>query len=166
MASIQAELVTRDADAAAVAVQALGVTGPLRGSRVGNRFVFARVPLGRYHVYLEQAPHVSEAVELTSDGQVGQVRLLVPAVAEISGRVVDQKGLPVPDSWVRATSPRAVADAPLLPALTGSEGEFVIRGRLAGLYALRVESTHGQAELANVGAGARNLLLRLGATND
>jgi hypothetical protein len=164
-ARIQVELIAREADSTAVTVLALGTLAtPLRGTRAGNRVAFERLPLGRYHVYLEQAPNVGQLVELTVDGQVGQVRLEVPAVAEISGRVVDQHDVPVPDTWVRATtSPSAVADAPLLPALTGSDGEFVIRGRLAGLYALRVEGARGQAELAAVGAGASDLVLRLGS---
>ena len=162
LAAIELTLLGKAPATTALTALAIGRTGPPVRGRSGERLVFEDLPLDEYQVYLEQAPNACVSVQLTRAGELAQVQLEVPAVAEIAGRVLDGRDLPVPDAWVRASTPAAVADPLLSPVLTDAEGEFVIRGRLAGLYTLQVESESGTGVLTGV-SPSRGNVVRLGA---
>jgi hypothetical protein len=158
-ASIQARIVAHDPEGARLTVLAIGTTGTaLHGKREDDRVVFEPLPLDVYQVYLERAPNVRQRVTLSQPGRAYEVQLEAPPVGDLSGQVIDAEGLPVPDAWVRASTPTAVADAPLMPALTDAQGEFVIRGRLAGPYVLMVESAIGKAQVGPVAANSRSMV--------
>jgi hypothetical protein len=130
----------------------------------GTDFVFAGMPLGKHEVYADLPSHVSEVV-LDRDGQIALLTLQVPSSAAIRGRVLDGKGAPVVDAWVRASPANPFASDPDYardrPGLTDDAGEFVLQGLAPGSYDLRVESSVGRTHARGVQAGSGSVALRV-----
>jgi hypothetical protein len=142
-------------------------TGLLRGSAQEGRFVFDDVKLGSYRVYLGSAANSTTEARLEHDAQVLEVELGVPKPCSISGSVVDEAGVPVPDAWVRASSDDDFTHARAgsgSPALSDTAGAFTISGLFEGDYRLNVSSGYSETSLGGVrciaghAAGARLVL--------
>jgi hypothetical protein len=126
--------------------------------------VFDGVELGEYDVYVEEFPKVSQKALLQSPGQSIVVRLEVPPVTTISGRVVDHAGSPVPEAWIRATTIEVPFGDFLpvgSPVLTDSDGNFTLNELFTGAYRIAATSSAGGAQLSPVAAGARDVLLQM-----
>jgi hypothetical protein len=134
---------------------------PLEATPRLNGFVFERVPLGRYEVYVEVPTSGSLAqVELEHDGEVIALELSAPPSLSIEGRVVDESGAPFVDAWV-SVSPTDVlarsATAEYPPALAGELGQFIVEGLSPGSYDLRIWNGSYEGELRGVEAGASRI---------
>jgi hypothetical protein len=112
-------------------VSAFGPSGEARAVSAGlGSYELRGVPEGTYEVVVSDARIrlVSQAVEV-HDGASTDVRIALPQrSATLRGRVVDDRGEPVADAWVRAATTR---DSPSTPdpgavALSMSDGGFVI----------------------------------------
>jgi hypothetical protein len=133
---------------------------PIRGRQQGESFTFEGLELGEYSAYVEQSPVTRQRISLDRDGQVVEVQLIAPRLTAIAGHVTDGQGQPVPDAWVRATN-GIVVDRP--PALTDSDGAFIVSGVFAGKYTLIAESALGAARLDYIDGDTRNVVLRIAA---
>jgi hypothetical protein len=130
-----------------------------------DTFRFERLPLGRYDVYIDLPGMRSGAgtsAELTHDGHVAEVELTAPPAESIMGHVLDERGGPVIDAWVRA----AAADLGGVPqpkraALTDDEGAFTLSGLAPGAYELSANTATGTARSERVASGSSNVALRL-----
>jgi hypothetical protein len=140
---------------------------PLVARPEAEVFVFERIPLGTYQLYLgSSAAHNSTAVSLTRDAQIERVTLAAPALGSIAGRIIDSQGAPVVDAWVRATvgDPLLSGDyAAGAPALTDDAGEFTVSSLPEGRYDLWVSSTSGDTSRTGVESGADDIVIRLDA---
>jgi hypothetical protein len=129
-----------------------------------EQFVFPDIALGRYRVSLGSLESNGVTAALDRDGQVLNVELPAPSPRRIAGRVVDERGVPLPDAWVRASSETdfmMLQDSVGEPALTDEAGAFVLSGLVDGAYRLNATSPRGEATLPNVAAGSHDVLLRV-----
>jgi hypothetical protein len=145
-----------------------GLGGARKGVLMGEEFVFDAVPLGRHEIYVDSPskdPGASAEARLDRDGEVVRLALTAPALASISGRVVDEQGMPMPDAWVRASPADPFAVDPDYgsdrPALSDATGAFTVTGLAPGSYALRARHASGEGLRAAVETGAANVVLRL-----
>lgn len=139
---------------------------PIQARRVGDEFVFERLPLASYEVYVEQpsAGGGPTKVELTEAGQVVSLELRAPPRAAITGVVVDEAGTPLGDQWIaaRAADPLALSPRESDPqALSDVDGAFSVVAVSGGVYDLFIESNTGRAEVYGVTAGASDVVLRV-----
>jgi protocatechuate 3,4-dioxygenase beta subunit len=131
----------------------------------GAEFVLERLPLGAYELYVERPTPdpVPTRVALEFDAQVLSVRLSPPAHSAISGRVLDEHGVPLVDAWVWAspseTSAALAVRTP--PALTDEAGGFWLPGLASGAYDLHVRHGAVLGELTGVNAGASGIAVRV-----
>jgi carboxypeptidase family protein len=133
--------------------------GPgVRGQRRGSCFVFENLQLGEYEVYVDGATETRQRVLLSSDKQLVEVSLKLPAYTQISGRVLDEANQPMPDVWVRATNTDALTqEAPGTPVLSDADGAFSIPNLLPGRYAVDADGRDGRGQLDGVRAGAEGV---------
>jgi len=134
----------------------------LGGIQRGGGASFEEIPLGEYCVSIGDAP--CSLARLARDGELVEVSLTAPGLASIVGRVVDERGQALPDAWVQASRAQSVTPVPgirLEPVLSDDRGGFVIPRLGPGKYDLEVTSANGEVELADVPAGARNVLVRV-----
>jgi protocatechuate 3,4-dioxygenase beta subunit len=116
--------------------------GAMLARRDGERFELRGLPLGAYHVHVgssECQGALGAEVTLEHEGQVAEVSLSRPRAATVRGRLVDTRGMPVGDAWVRASDTHPawallVESAPAV--LTDGEGAFTLAGLLPGHYEL------------------------------
>ncbi len=125
-----------------------------RGSASGQ-VSFENLPLGSYVVYVgadgEHDAH-ARVVQLKQQAQIVDVVLSAPLTSELAGRVLDARGEPVLDAWVRASSRRSAIELPAV--LTDSEGRFSVPDVIVGArYDLDVDSSEGPGRLMNVEPG-------------
>jgi hypothetical protein len=110
--------------------------------RDGRDFLFERLALGRYEVHLGPSPCGSATaadVTLESDGQLADVSLQLPRLARVHGRLVDTRGVPVPDAWVSIADPHpawGLLSETTPPVVTDAEGQFSLSGLVPGRYEL------------------------------
>lgn len=132
------------------------------GQRQGELTVFERLSLGHYDVYLDQSPETRAPVTLERDGQVTRVQLQAPRRTQLSGRVLDGRGLPLPDAWVKAI-PREgrLNEGAIVPVLSDSDGAFTLSGLYPTRYDVSVESPVGQATASDVIGGTHGLVLKV-----
>lgn len=122
-----------------------------RGRRRDSVFVFEGLLAGEYRVYVNDVEQ-AERARITRDGEVVEMRLRASPPAWITGRVLSDDGVPVPDAWVSATRSDAAVAALMAapPTLTDQNGAFSLAGVPGALYALRVASPSGDARLERV----------------
>jgi protocatechuate 3,4-dioxygenase beta subunit len=123
------------------------------------------LPLGDYFVYFgptSKLPDEARRVRLVANGQVAHVELDAPPLLSISGAVLDEQGVPVPDLWIHAESADIEGGGlPLgVPALTSAQGEFAIDQLLPGEYHLATSERRARLTVKAVLAGARNVVVR------
>jgi len=129
--------------------------------RRGDVFVFAPLALGSYEVTRESGPADEvQHVQLTREGQIAELSLSFAAPHTLSGRVIDDLGVGVPDAWVRASGVSAYARSGV-PVLTDARGDFAVKGLAPGKYRLEASSGHGQGELEEIASDSRGALVRL-----
>jgi hypothetical protein len=124
-----------------------------RGRRHGSTFVFEALPVGEYRVYVNDYVEQAQSATISRDGELVEVPLPSAAPGWISGQVLSDQGLAVPDAWVsamRAGSPLAPA---LAPVLTDETGAFQLPAVPGAPYTLTVASPSGDARLEEVKAG-------------
>ncbi|MEO8181065.1 MAG: carboxypeptidase-like regulatory domain-containing protein [Deltaproteobacteria bacterium] len=134
----------------------------LAGVLSGGVSSFENIPLGEYCVFVGDS--ACSPARLASDGELVDLSLAAPDVASIAGRVVDDRGQAVPDAWVHASMAQSVTPVPsisLEPVLSDDTGGFFIPRLVPGKYDLEITSPNGEVELADVPAGARNVLVRV-----
>jgi hypothetical protein len=112
---------------------------PIEAKRDDRGFVFERLPLARYEVYIDQpsAGGAAQIVDLEHEGQVVTLDLPAPRAAVITGFVVDDGGSPLPDSWVNASpsDPLAQNDLTNEPeVLTDERGAFGLHVVAGGTF--------------------------------
>jgi hypothetical protein len=147
---------------------ASGDSNPLVAGRpVGDSFVFEHLLLGTYRVFLG-SPSNAEApppqVKLERDGEIAELEIAAPSLTTISGRVVDERGEPVVDAWVRVSIAESVAQRPTTvghPVLTNDEGQFAVERLVAGRYDISVSSSVGDNLVSDVQGGDQQVLVRL-----
>ncbi len=130
----------------------------------GEVFVIEDVQLDRYLVHLGSSSMEGQEAHVERDGQVVQIVLPVPETCSVSGRVVDEQEMPVPDAWVRASSRddfRGLQSRVGGTVLTDLDGSFVLSGLLDGRYELSATSQRGEAELTQVSGCSRDVPLRI-----
>jgi protocatechuate 3,4-dioxygenase beta subunit len=138
----------------------------VRGRETRDGFAFERLPLDEYRLFLGPVGGQAESqtVVLESDGQVARVVLPAPALTQLAGQVMDERGEPVPDAWVRVSVAESVSEQARsvgAPVLTDQQGMFSIDGLAPGRYDLKATSSLGEAALLDVQGGDSNVLLRL-----
>jgi len=145
-----------------------GLGGAHQATREGDEFVFASVPLGVHEVYVDAPSHdgASNAeARLERDGEVVRLELSAPALASISGHVLDPQGAPLPDVSVRALAADAFAgDAEPhaeRPTLTDTSGAFTLVGLPPGSYVVHARHSSGEGVGPTVDAGQTNVVVRL-----
>jgi len=131
--------------------------------RRGQGLELSGLPLGTYSLYLA-APDLGEepvaTVALTRDAELAEVRVDRPKASSLSGRVVDEREIPVPDAWVTAEDDwNPAASTPAV--LSGEQGQFVIPGVWPGRFSVKATSPFGVASSHGVKSGASEVLLRL-----
>lgn len=135
-------------------------------ARQGSEFVFERLKLDRYLVFVETADEGAEAsavpVTLEREGQVVSVELAVPPTHSISGHVLDERGVPVVDAWVLGSpaNPTSLLDRSG-PVLTDDRGAFTITGLLPGRYELHATSSWGKGFEPDIESGAEAIVVRV-----
>lgn len=139
---------------------------PVYGQPDADSSVLAGLALGEYVVSLGDATDASSSarVLLERDGEVRELTLVPPRGAPISGHVVDERGEPIVDAWVRVAA--SVPDTllglqPVAPVLTDDRGAFVLPELLPGSYRLTASNEMGEAALDGASPGATALELRL-----
>lgn len=128
---------------------------------VGAEFVFERLPLGSYTVFIgsEDDRPASARVQLGTDGELARVVLSLPKLEAIQGVVVDSRGQPLVDAWVSASHSDALlgvyADAPRR-VLTGDDGQFALEELPPGSYDLQIEAGSMEYWATGVQTGTRD----------
>jgi hypothetical protein len=143
---------------------------PVSAEHTRDEFVFERLPLGKYRVFVGANPESgsgsSAQVALEQPGATATLTLSVPALMEISGTVLDAHGAPLVDAWVHASSAAPVlglfADSPR-QALSDDSGRFSLPGLLPGAYDLLATSAASEQRISHVQAGTRDVVFRLPA---
>jgi hypothetical protein len=127
-----------------------------RANRLGKEFIFRELPLGEYEVYVGDTVNQTRHVVLESAGDDLRVDLEVPVRIPISGRVVDERGEPVPQAWV--THFRSEAQMSEIvssgPELTDDDGTFTFEGFPNTDYTVVVVSPLGEAYNERIRAGS------------
>jgi carboxypeptidase family protein len=154
-------------DSASLSVFARGASGHAVESMpsAGDGFVFERMPLGRYEVYVNLPPAHGQPVValLQHHGQLVELELAPPLALSIQGRALDESGTPWLDAWVTMLPSDDLARTPTAvetPTLTDARGEFTLTGLAPGRYDLQVQGTSGMGVLQGVSAGSSNVVLR------
>jgi hypothetical protein len=130
------------------------------GRRSGpGELMFEALEVGSYELAVGGAAAVrpGKNVLIARDGEQLQVTLQAPAAGELRGRVVDERGLPVPDAWVRAERSSALGpDTDLAPLMTmaGADGTFVLRGVAREDHDVRASGALGEGTARGVRPGA------------
>lgn len=137
---------------------------PVQAVRESDEFVFDNLELGSYRVYVGigiEEPAKARRVELTQAGQVVDVSLDLPAPLAISGRVLDARRQPVPDTWVHATTAEPMrAEVWDDAVLTDELGAFTVADLSPGHYELRATHSSGEGS-AQTEAGAQGVVVLL-----
>jgi len=131
--------------------------------RRGPALELPGLPLGMYSLYLappDLGGQAAATVALTRDSEVAEVRVTLPKASSLSGRVVDERDMPVPDAWVTAKDD-ANPGAATPPVLSGDQGQFVIPGVWPGRFSVEATSPFGVASSHGLESGASEVLLRL-----
>ncbi|HEU4577646.1 MAG TPA: carboxypeptidase-like regulatory domain-containing protein [Polyangiaceae bacterium] len=164
-ASIRVTTVASGDPPAALAVIARGPRGFSQARRDGETFMFDRLELGAYAVFIGQSrdvPKDARRIELSRDGQVEEVSLALPEARSIAGFVVDGDLAPVSDARVRVSGTDfSLGDEVQTMVLTDQQGAFSIPALLPGRYDLEASNEFGEAVAAAVLAGAQGLRIRL-----
>lgn len=153
--------------ARAARVFARGPTAfPIEARRDEQGYLFERLPLARYEVYVDQprARGAARVVELEQDGHLLTLELPAPQAEVIAGSVVDENGTPLIDSWVSASPSDPLAQSGLTSepeVLTDERGAFRLDAVGGGVYDLRAKSALGIGELRGVVAGSSEVVLRI-----
>lgn len=110
-------------------------------------------------------PVASFPIELFPARRRERVTLVARAGGQVSGRVMDQDGMPLPGTLVRAAPPHVPHNL-AAAVLTGDEGRFRFAECPAGL--IRVALDEGQERLVAVRAGEEttNIEFTVGSVND
>jgi hypothetical protein len=135
----------------------------LLGNLQGDTVVFDPVPLGTYRVSIDaERPGAIEQVEIARDGQVAELSLALGAPHRLQGRVVDEAGYGVPETWVYASAEPAFGIAsPTQPALSDEDGWFTLKGLREGRYALDAQGAWGEGRLPDVASNSDDLVIRI-----
>lgn len=144
---------------------------PIEAERRGDAFHFDGLLLGSYSVSLVASPATRRDVVLERDGQRVELTLPWPATRSISGVVLDERGSPAVEVWVRAASEGSAAPFVMLsdvgvPGLTDSAGRFTVEGLFEGRYHLRVEGPQGQGSAQSVPSGTSDALIQIEAAGE
>jgi len=139
-----------------------------------GRFLAEDVPAGDVMLRVEADGHAVETVRrkgVEPGSSVEDLVIRVKPALEISGKVLDEKGEPMPRAWVRARQVVAADGEPsdqLLGARVEEDGTFVIRNLAAGTYSLEVqvwargdETRYEPLTRPGVAAGTKDVLLSL-----
>jgi hypothetical protein len=130
--------------------------------RDGAALVFRDLELGHYDISFGAGERSAEA-RIGRDGELVELWLELPPRKVLEGHVVDERGEPLPDVWVRAhpaDTPAGVADA--TPAvLSDASGEFWLEAFVAGDLTITAAGIGGSGRLGPVRAGDRGLMVRL-----
>lgn len=94
-------------------------------SGADGRFAFGRLDDGFYILAAYEGEWMATDFAPASDGRKVDVVLVLKAAAEISGRVLDAAGEPVPGAMVHAL--RSKQPTPIPPVSTGADGAFHLR---------------------------------------
>jgi carboxypeptidase family protein len=146
--------------ASGVFARRAGYPAVLGTEAAGGQVSFENVPLGSYVVYVgaggEHEPH-ARTLRLDQAGQVVEVALSAPPTTELVGSVLDARGEPLVDAWVRASGSGSGNELPAV--LTDAEGRFAISDVLASArYDVKVDSNDGSTLRSGVTPGAPLLL--------
>jgi hypothetical protein len=138
------------------------------GTPRGGGYVFENLALGRYRVGVGRAldelgPSAAD-VELSRPGQIIDIELAAPETKIIAGSVVDGKGVPVPDSWVRASlmdksTPFSFGGTDAV--LSNADGTFELPPLSRGRYVVTAQHQLGEGRALEVEAGRRDLVVVL-----
>ncbi|MFF5292791.1 S8 family serine peptidase [Paractinoplanes globisporus] len=126
------------ADGAPVPAADVTISGPFSrsiGTDKDGRFT-TNLPVGDYRLSTKVFGYLTATADVTITlGQDTSVKLPLTAAAkhDISGRVVDDKKLPVPNADV------SIMDTPLKPVRTDANGAFTVTGVPEGSYKLAVK---------------------------
>jgi hypothetical protein len=135
-----------------------------RAEADGEEFVFRRLALGSYRIFIGPDAAAGASARLEHAEQVVAVTLEVPPQRVIAGQVYGADGQPALDAWVRAqiADPlvAAAANAPA-SAVTDDAGRFELRELQAGTYDLEASSGEGSGSARSVVAGTTQLMIRL-----
>ncbi|HVW27917.1 MAG TPA: carboxypeptidase regulatory-like domain-containing protein [Polyangiaceae bacterium] len=148
----------RGAPLDSVAVTAKDAHGRINNSRAlgGGRWLVGELPPGEYHVYAGQSAPPDAPIVQVSSGSHSVVDLVAArSNMEIQGRVVDERGTPIPDVSVRLkTLGEGIPDQGTV-AVTDGDGKFRVGGLANHVYALRFwHPVAGTKELFGVAAGS------------
>lgn len=149
-----------------IVLAARGSEGPVLSQSASDGFTFKHLKLGRYRVYAEQAPTAAREVMLSHDGELVEIALELPPLTTISGEVVDARGTPRPDAWVRATmsgSEFAAFSRTGAAVLSDAQGRFTIEGVLPRPHDLVATSEDGHGETRAVAPGAQHARVQVEA---
>jgi hypothetical protein len=134
------------APGAAVAVFACSQRGEaVLAQRDGEHFLLEGLALGRYGVHAGSSDCTNARetpVTLERDAEVAEVSLTLPRAARVRGRLVDARGAPVADAWVRASDPHpawALLAESTPAVMTDAQGDFDLSGLMPGRYELRAQ---------------------------
>jgi hypothetical protein len=162
LATIQASVSSHPSQKVARGVFARRAGYPaVLGTEAGSgQVLFEDVPLGSYVIYVgaggEHEPH-AQALQLEQAGQIVEVALSAPFTTELVGTVLDARGEPLLDAWVRASGSGSFSELPAV--LTDAEGRFSISDVIASArYDVHVDSGDGSVELSGVAPGGPLLL--------
>jgi hypothetical protein len=73
--------------------------GPRRGRRNGSSFIFEKMLVGDYRVYVNDDFEQAQHARISRDGEVVEVQLRLAEPTWLSGRVLSDDGMPIPDAW-------------------------------------------------------------------
>jgi hypothetical protein len=137
----------------------------MEGTPRDERFVFERVPLGRYEVYADlPSPRAPIMANLLRAGEVVDVEVMAVRKMSIDGRAVDERGGVVAEAWVSVSPTDAVARTPSAtypPTLTDEYGVFTVAGLAPGDFDLQVRTSSGEGERRAVAAGSTGVVIRV-----
>ena len=138
---------------------------PYQARTTRDGFVFERMPLGTYQLYVDLPNPTGEDVEarLERDGERVDVQLVAPTALTIDGRAVEADGAPCVDAWVSAsasdgTSRFGGGDDALV--LSDDGGHFTLSELSPGSYDLLAKCGSDEAVLRGVSAGTRGVVVR------
>jgi hypothetical protein len=139
---------------------------PYEAARAGRIFTFEALPLGAYDVFAGQsdpAPRAKKA-QLTKDGEVVDFTFVPSATEAVAGRLVDEQGVGLDDTWVTLRSRGGIVRGQLeqgSSVLTSADGAFSFTSLIPGEYELQAASSRGASALMNVKSGSSSVLLEL-----
>jgi protocatechuate 3,4-dioxygenase beta subunit len=153
---------------AAVRLAGAGSTSRLTGTDDEGRFVFDRLPPGRFTLSASKAGFVETFHGSTrpgrgpgspvavADGASVDVVIRLARGAVITGRIADERGNPVPGIGVAAVDARMSAGAPRAPArtITDDRGIYRLFGLAPGEYLVSAEPRFDPVRASRAGPGA------------